>query len=167
MIGPRNIGTVKMDISDTIHHPKLLALYAYWNKIRGNRDMPSRADFDPVDIPHLLPNIILIDVERDPLRFRIRLYGTAIGSLRGRDLTGHYLDEPKVSNIVDLAVQANTELVENRQPSYIHAPYPHYTGKFGHFYRLALPLSANGTDVNMILAGFYQMDAALALAANS
>ncbi|NKB57712.1 MAG: PAS domain-containing protein [Alphaproteobacteria bacterium] len=155
-----------MDISDTIHHAKLLALYAYWNKICGGRDMPSRSNFDPVDIPHLLPNLILIDVERDPLRFRIRLYGTAIAGLRGRDLTGCYLDEPNVSNIVDLAVQANMQVVENKQPTYIDAPYPHHSGRFGHFYRLGLPLSANGTDVDMIIAGFYEMDTSLALAAN-
>lgn len=30
----------------------------------------------------------------DPVRYRVRLYGTAVAALRGGDLTGRYLDEP-------------------------------------------------------------------------
>lgn len=156
-----------MNVSIAIGHTKLSALFAYWNTIRGDREMPSRAGFDPAEIPRLLPNIILIDVERNPLRFRIRLYGTAIVAIRGRDLTGRYIDEPKVSNIADLTAQANREVVDTKQPHYMDAPYPHHSRKLGHFYRLGLPLSSDGTEVNMILVGFYQMNNSLALTAPS
>jgi PAS domain len=51
---------------------------AYWNRKRGTRAMPARADIDPVEIRHILPNIILVDVLCDPLDFRCRLVGSEI-----------------------------------------------------------------------------------------
>jgi hypothetical protein len=31
---------------------------AYWQRLRGERAMPSRAHVDPADIPKLLPNVL-------------------------------------------------------------------------------------------------------------
>ncbi|MBV8538926.1 MAG: PAS domain-containing protein [Alphaproteobacteria bacterium] len=49
---------------------------AYWQRLRGPRRMPSRKDFDPLDIPDILPYVMLIDVLREPLDFRFRLLGS-------------------------------------------------------------------------------------------
>jgi hypothetical protein len=62
-------------------------LYDYWlsKHIRGRP--PGRNDLDPpVDVPRLIPNIMLIDVEGDVLRYR--LVGSAIWGRYGFDLTG-------------------------------------------------------------------------------
>jgi hypothetical protein len=49
---------------------------AYWRtKARGRR-MPARADIDPAEIKPLLPDIVLLNVEWDPFRCRVRLRGT-------------------------------------------------------------------------------------------
>lgn len=127
--------------------------------------MPSRTDFDPSDITDLLPNIALIDVERNPLRFRYRLYGTAIAALRGQDLTGFYFDDPALSDVVEPIRSGNYEVVESKQPHYVDANYPSYSGRYGHFYRLALPMSTNGVDVDMILTGFFRRNEDLSFAA--
>ena len=52
-------------------------LYDYWlSKHAGGRP-PCRHDLDPpVDVPRLIPNIMLIDIEGETLRYR--LVGTAI-----------------------------------------------------------------------------------------
>lgn len=64
----------------------------YWrSKRRGDR-LPSRADIDPAEIKRLLPSIVLLDVEREPFRVRIRLVGTRTAEFRG-DNTGKYLDQ--------------------------------------------------------------------------
>jgi len=64
----------------------------YWNaKCRADR-LPARASIDPAEFRSILPNVILLDVERDPLRMRIRLVGTRIVQFRG-DNTGRYLHE--------------------------------------------------------------------------
>ena len=66
---------------------------AYWDRIRAGRPMPSRADFDPVDIPKLLPVTILVDVLRDPLDFRYRLLGTEIDRIVKANYRGRRFSE--------------------------------------------------------------------------
>ena len=39
--------------------PYLRDLYDYWNRVRGDRPMPKRADIDPTAIPKLLPHIMI------------------------------------------------------------------------------------------------------------
>ena len=140
----------------TIRHPKLLQLYDYWCAIRGDREMPARRDLDPIDIPALMANIALLDVEYDPLRFRYRLYGTTICAIGGRDQTGRYLDEPETSRIADIVCPANRTLVETRRPHAMDAHYPLNSGRLGHFHRLALPFSEDGARVTMIMVGFFR-----------
>jgi hypothetical protein len=66
-------------------------LYDYWlSKHVGGRP-PGRHDLDPpVDVPRLIPNIMLIDVEGETLRYR--LVGSAAWNRYGFDLTGTTID---------------------------------------------------------------------------
>ena len=141
---------------NSVKHPKLVQLYDYWDSIRGERSMPTRNDMDPLDIPSLLANILLLDVECAPLRLRFRLYGTDIATIRGRDLTGHYMEEHGISRIANLTYPANEQIIETMQPHFMAAPYPLESGSGGYFYRLGLPLSDDNKNVTMIMAGFYQ-----------
>lgn len=64
-------------------------LLAYWEQRRAGRIAPSRADIDPLDVPpSVLPHLLLIDVERDPVDFRYRLAGTAADTIHGQSLKG-------------------------------------------------------------------------------
>ncbi|MEZ5833040.1 MAG: PAS domain-containing protein [Dongiaceae bacterium] len=67
-------------------------LYEYWERKRGTRRMPSRADIDPADLKRILPNIILAKIDRDG-RVRFTLVGTRCVAHAGMDYTNHYLDE--------------------------------------------------------------------------
>jgi hypothetical protein len=68
-------------------------LYAYWERKRGLRRMPSRADIDPVDLKRILPSILLAKIDRESRRVRYTLVGTRCVAYAGMDYTGHYLDE--------------------------------------------------------------------------
>ncbi len=73
---------------------RLIRLLRYWTAKRGDRRAPRRADLDPLlEIPELVPMLTLIDVVREPLRFRFRLVGTAVVHALGRDATGRFADE--------------------------------------------------------------------------
>src|SRR5260370_24175935 len=72
---------------------KLKRLYDYWLSIHPHAGLPGRQHFDPTAIPDLLPYIFMVDIERNPLRFKYRLVGTEYVRMIGRDLTGRYLDE--------------------------------------------------------------------------
>jgi hypothetical protein len=66
---------------------------SYWERIRGSRNMPRREDLDPVDIPRLLPFVMLVDVLTEPLDFRFRLIGTAIQAIVARNYVGRPFSE--------------------------------------------------------------------------
>ncbi|MEZ5832313.1 MAG: PAS domain-containing protein [Dongiaceae bacterium] len=69
---------------------------AYWRgKIKDGR-LPGRDDIDPAEMVPLLPDIVLLDVEWDPFRCRVRLRGTRAEQFRPKDTTSKYLDEGKI-----------------------------------------------------------------------
>ncbi|UUX50296.1 PAS domain-containing protein [Nisaea acidiphila] len=64
----------------------------YWLSLRAGRMMPDRAEFDPSNIKHLLPNIVIHELIA-PDNIRLRLVGTAIVRHYGSESTGkNYLD---------------------------------------------------------------------------
>jgi len=81
------------DIAGDIRDPRLRRFYGYWLGKRGARRMPARRDIDPLDFPYVLGNLMLIDVLRDPLRFRVRLHGSNVVARMHYDMTGRLLDE--------------------------------------------------------------------------
>ncbi len=75
-------------------HPRTTALYEYWSSKRITDEIPRRSAIDPVEIPNLLPNISIVDIEQGAeLRFKIRLFGTALSELVGEDRTGFYVED--------------------------------------------------------------------------
>lgn len=71
-------------------------LYSYWRGRHADGRPPTRADIDPpIDIPKLLPNLIIFD--RADGHFRVRLAGSEVVRRGGRDATGRTLDGDMVS----------------------------------------------------------------------
>lgn len=110
-----------------IRHPVLRRFFAYWRAKAGTRSMPGRADLDPVDFPYALGHVILVDVERHPgnadrpLRFRFRLYGSALVNYFGDgDYTGKYADQLLPPDYAPFVVQAYTTAVDGRVPRHAH-----------------------------------------------
>ena len=81
------------DIAASLRAPNLRRFYDYWLGKRGDRRMPARRDIDPLDFPYVLGNLMLIDVLREPLRFRVRLHGSNVVARMHYDMTGKFLDE--------------------------------------------------------------------------
>src|SRR5258708_36533592 len=76
----------------SIGDPRLQEAYGYWLQMCAGRALPSRRDLDPVDIPKLLPHVLLVEVH-DGGRYRYRLIGTENVREHGMDATGRYLDD--------------------------------------------------------------------------
>jgi len=133
----------------TAHH---LDLYRYWRAKRGERLMPARGDLDPIDFAPLLPYLML--VERVGLQYRYRLIGSGLTQQLGRDVTGAVVGS-QFSNASEAiavkraiydrvfaapcAVLASVELVSS-------------FGAVHNILQLLLPLSANGTEVDMVIS---------------
>ena len=72
-------------------HVALRRLFDYWTALGAQADgLPSLKNFDPLDLPQLLPNIWIVEVEAASHRFRIRLAGESINETYGRNIGGRY-----------------------------------------------------------------------------
>jgi hypothetical protein len=132
--------------------PSLRRLYDYWNEKRGERAMPSRADLDPADMRFMLGSIMLADVLRDPLRFRVRLHGTELARRSGYELSGKMLDELPQPQFRALTHRSWAKSVETRVP--FHAIRDRVLdGRAARYEVLILPLSRDGDAVDMLLVG--------------
>jgi hypothetical protein len=131
---------------------RLHAVLSYWAGKRGARPMPSRRDIDPLELgPAVLPHLMLVDVEVGP-RFRYRLFGTAVSEAFGMDATGQYIYVIMVGQYRDFLLGLYSDLLKMKKPVYSTSIYGTKLDTKMWTQRLILPLSSNGTDVDMALA---------------
>lgn len=131
----------------------LRQLHQYWLSKLDNRPMPRRSDLDPTDIPHLLRNVVLVDVDHEPLRLRFRLIGTHITEAVKRDMTGRYFDEAYDETISAGMTQLYGVTVQSKKPIR-HFSRAIFAGMdYRHYEAVHLPLSEDGETVTMVLAG--------------
>ena len=135
---------------------RLKEVYAYWQKKRGARAMPARRDIDPLDIPTVLPHLMMIDVEPGP-RYRYRLFGTEVTEAFGMNPTGKCVDEVMVGDYKKFLLGLYDDLCREKKPVYSTSIYGTHNRTLGRdtkmwTQRLMLPLSADGAAVDKVLA---------------
>ena len=136
-------------------HPRILQAYRYWRSIHPAQGLPGRQHVDPMAMRDLLPFVWLLDVQREPIRLRYRLVGTAIVRLVGKDHTGAWLDEAHPYIVGDDRFVARwSDAIESRRPSWRRGkPILFLLHRdFAEVENIYLPLARNATDVDMILA---------------
>jgi len=114
--------------------------------------MPSRSDLDPVDIPRLLPHIMLVEVH-GPGRYRYRLIGTANAQEHGMNATGRFVDEVlRGPEYRDHVLRLYDACVEGRRPLYSESLFLSSAGGAieRHTKALFMPLSPDGATVNQV-----------------
>jgi hypothetical protein len=126
-------------------------LFAYWASRRRAGRLPSRAGIHPSDFKRHLPTVSLIDVGDAPRSYRLRLAGTGLYSVYGREITGRMLEDIYSAAAADYWRTELDHVVEDRRPSVgLHnlawRGAPHLSILWIRF-----PLSSNGSDVDMIL----------------
>ena len=126
-------------------------LFEYWLERAGGRPMPARRDIRPADIPHLLPNISLIDIQRSPCRLRFRLAGTRVRDIYDREVTGLYLEDIDWGGQAEYWRRAHARVADTGRPAQgvvrsLRGSKDHLV----HFW-LRLPLVTGGPEAAMIL----------------
>ncbi|HVI34438.1 PAS domain-containing protein [Phenylobacterium sp.] len=126
-------------------------LLRYWVSLRRGAKLPGRPDIDPAGFKRLLPTVSLIDVLSDPVDYRIRLAGTGLYGVYGREITGRMLSEVYASGAADYWRYELGKVVAERRPSVgVHNLAWRGASHLSILW-LRLPLASNGTDVDMIL----------------
>ena len=136
----------------------LWQLLSYWNNIKGKRLIPSRRDFDPVQIPRLLPHLILVEVIRDTADFsfqdfRFRLVGSYVDERMRDRYVGRRLSEIEGKG-PGTAIWETYQWVERKKmPKSISLNYVGPMNNIKNSQEIFLPLSSNGSRVDYILVG--------------
>ena len=146
-----------MLLSDGTQNPALARLHRYWDERRGGRQFPARADIDPIEMRELLGNVLLVDVLREPLRFRIRLHGSRMVERAGYDMTGRMVDELPDTEFRELARRSFTHVAATGLPLLSRRDRV-IDGRRMRYETLMLPLAADGRLVDMLLVGFVYLD---------
>ncbi|MCW0233293.1 MAG: PAS domain-containing protein [Ferrovibrio sp.] len=133
---------------------RLKQLLQAWDGWRGARTLPSRADFRPEELRSLLGHLFLLDIvaAETGLRFRYRLFGSAVTVYRGFDLTGRFLDQHPDPHFAARAHQAYLQAVQARQPLWANVRGATATGMSANFEGLILPLAQDGETADMVLS---------------
>lgn len=69
-------------------HPTSRMLHAYWERLRGERAAPERAEIEPGEIRHLLADSLILELDMAARQATVRLAGTRVCALYGRELKG-------------------------------------------------------------------------------
>ena len=137
--------------------PIVQDFYLFWrNAFASAGGVPTRAECDPVDLakinPRVLPHLWLFDVERDPLRMKLRLMGEAITRVWDVGKAGLYVDEVLDPETLIPVGEVAAVICETGVPSY-HAGQPIFRSSRnqGLIERIAVPLTSNGSSIDMVL----------------
>ncbi len=126
-------------------------LFAYWASLRAPGRLPARRDIDPGCFKRHLPTVSLIDVTGEPPEFRIRLAGTGLYGVYGREITGRSLAEVYAGSAVEYWRSELTQVVRERRPAVGAHNLAWRGASHLSILWLRLPLASNGRDVDMIL----------------
>jgi hypothetical protein len=99
----------------------------------------------------LLPTVSLIDVRTDPLDYRLRLAGTGLYPVYGREITGRALTDIYTREAAAYWRRELDQVVRTGRPA-VGSHSLAWRGQ-GHaaLMWMRLPLASNGADVDMIL----------------
>jgi hypothetical protein len=131
---------------------RIRRVFEYWRAIRPAADrLPGRQHVEPADLPELLRWLWLVDIQREPLRFRYRLVGTGHRQVIGQDLTGKWIDEA-FGDLRRTEGDADFAAVADGEPRYRRSapPFP-VDGRYVAMERLLLPLARDGVAIDMML----------------
>jgi len=122
-----------------------------WRSKAPEGGLPARADFDPSEMVDYLGNVVLVDIEHDPRRYRYRLIGTDITRVTGRDMSGRYWDQ--VYHPSDIAVLSESldRVLETRMPVRSTGSMKWVEKDYISVEIVDLPLASDGVEIDMVL----------------
>jgi len=135
---------------DALDDDRLVRLFEYWTIRKGDRRMPSRSDIDPLDLKEHMGQLHLIDV-LGPEDFRYRIHGSRVTNPDLTDMTGKSASDYHDTAFASMTTRHYQSCVDAKAPVFHHIVGEIQLHRY-EYKRLSLPLSKEGTVVNMILA---------------
>ena len=140
---------------EQVTSPSVREFSRYWS---GKRRVaiPQRNAIEPLDIPHLLPLLVIAQLEPAPFRVRNRLVGTRVVESHGADYTNRYLDECGFLIEAELT-DCYRRLVATGAPVFMYyewerKDWPRDRGRIGASEGGFFPLSSDGVAIDMAIS---------------
>jgi hypothetical protein len=128
--------------------PRLSAALQYWEKKRGGRLLPSRADIRLAEVPSLVGQLVIAELLPEPMDFRFDFVGAAVRHWLKTDISGKRMTEhPAMARVFENWVTA----VRQARPHYVEAPYVARDGSVVSAQDMLMPLG-DGDEVNAMMA---------------
>lgn len=130
---------------------KLRRALEYWQSKRKDGLLPTRRDIDIVELRPVIGTTHMVDVtSEDPLRYKFRVYGTAVRQVVQQDAAEILLGACPSKVLRDAAIEDYTAVVFSGTPAYHQLvaliDYVSYS-----YSRLILPLAEDGRRVNLLM----------------
>lgn len=136
--------------------PELENLYRYWRAKRGDEIAPALADIRPYEVTPQLPRTLLLEVVDAAPRLRYRLVGKQFVNIYGApvagQMAGQFVDEIDFDQVKHHVLANCRKVAAERLPSWTRWQFPR-NGRWLIYERLALPLSADGCSVDVVMTG--------------
>lgn len=139
-----------------LSNPVLSSLEEYWQRKRGQRAMPARADINPAEMKANLGWVVLVDALPDLSDFRFRTIGTRVSDYFPPHSTGKLVSEAFASygeTVVRLMLASYRKVAREKIVLHAWGAADWARKEFLDFEALYLPLSDDGVTVNMVLSG--------------
>lgn len=151
--------------ADVVGAPEVLVdFHARWDRWRRGRPMPARPDFTPHDLTGHLGFVLLYDVLPGD-RFVFRLVGSEVSRRVGRDTTGMDIGQAYHGRSLD-KIRHCCRMIRNDGCGLLTSARVQIPGKDALSYvALSLPLSTDGTRVDMFIARMLFIDTPMELGA--
>lgn len=135
---------------------KLIELFEHWVRLKGERAIPLRAMFDPIDVPALLPHLLMVEVDRDDedlgvRDFRFRLLGTYIDRHVKGCYTGRKLSEIEGKGPGSALWRAYCAVEREKRPKVLSLNYIGPVDGIRRSWEIFLPFSASGERVDFVM----------------
>ena len=142
-------------------HPLVRRFYEYWLQAAPPGSLPGRQHIAPEALVPLLSKLWMLDVFRNPLRFRYRLVGTDITRSVQRELTGLWLDEAQPESIRKPVLRDRYRFIaETGRPTWRRGPTFWKRDPAHRIVENCLaPLATDGETVDKIIAVSVTFDA--------
>ncbi len=132
---------------------KMAEVFSYWEEKRGDRIAPAWGEFQLHHLPSdVIPWCVVVDVQRDPLDFVYRFWGTARTMLQGQDCTGSSCLTVLPQEIGKKLFREYSELLQRAAPICVTTKGVDEARQPVQYNFLRLPLSSDGETINTLFS---------------
>jgi hypothetical protein len=142
---------IKLIQASELNSEIVRAAVAYWQSKRAGDAPPLSDSFDALELPPLLPHLMLKDVRRDPWDFRYRVVGTVVREHSRHNWTGKWMSEVEGQGDGSTVFRVMRWVSEVGKPAIFRPPYVGPHKEFKYCEAAVMPWADEGGLIDRVL----------------